>query len=56
MNFKLLKDSRQMIPAQSGTYQWWSRSLGFIPIHWDGVNWRMHDGKVMDRETIRWWR
>lgn len=55
MNFKALKDSRTEIPAQPGNYQWWSRSLGYLPVIWDGEHWHIN-GSIVDRETVRYWR
>lgn len=55
MNFKLLKDSRHCIPANEGTYQWWSKNLGYLPVIWDGVNWHVN-GSIVSRETVRYWR
>lgn len=55
MKFNKLNDSRYSIPANPGNYQWWSRSLGYLPVFWDGINWHIN-GIVASRETVRYWR
>ncbi len=56
MNFKLLNDSRYCLPANPGTYQWFSKFIhDYIPVIWDGEHWHIN-GAVVDKETVRYWR
>lgn len=56
MDFKKLNDSRYCLPANPGTYQWFSKFIhDYIPVIWDGQHWHIN-GSVVDKETVRYWR
>lgn len=54
MNFGKLLDSRKCLPLEPGRYVWWSSYLGFIPVDWDGLNWRTLAGDIVI--SVIWWR
>jgi hypothetical protein len=57
MNFSLLKDSLSEIPAHPGKYQWYNKYLhDYVPIWWDGYNWKMKDGTILSKLSVRYWR
>jgi len=54
MDWNKLKDSRIKTPDNPGRYMWWSRYLKYIPVKWDGENWRLLNGDMIN--TVRYWR
>jgi len=56
MNYENFHNINHLIPAESGTYTWKSKQMGYIKVKYDHGDWFLINGDKLPDRVVQEWR